>query len=262
MSASSPPLAPARKRTLTEDVTERLREAILRSHFAPGQHLSEELLARTLAVSRGPIREALLQLEREGLVLSQANGRTIVARLSRKDLDEVYSLRLALERVAVEYAIHNAQEQDFAGLQAMVDSMEQAAARGMSEQEAADLDIGFHDLLYQAAHHDRLNDVWANLRSQVYVFLLSRNVANPDFREQIMVRGHAEIVDALRRRDTERAIEQIEAHLRAAYERIVKNYPPDDDAHAPEPSLTSLVEHPRSRARSYGPSPKNRGRKR
>src|SRR5258708_7155625 len=107
-------LTPAHKRTLAEAVTEQLRNAIIQGHFAPGQLLSEDQLARPLGVSRGPIRDALIQLEREGLVSSQSNRRTVVASLSRRDLDEVYSLRLALERLAVQYAVHNALPEDFA----------------------------------------------------------------------------------------------------------------------------------------------------
>src|SRR2546423_12321131 len=58
------------KRTLAEDVIEQVRNAIFRGYFAPGQRLSEEQLARSLKVSRGPIREALVRLEREGLISS------------------------------------------------------------------------------------------------------------------------------------------------------------------------------------------------
>jgi len=213
------------KHTLTEDVTEQLRDAIFRGHFAPGQRLSEEQLARTLGVSRGPIREAFVRLEREGLISSHANRRTVVARLSRRDLEEVYTIRLALERLAVQYAVHYAQPNDFAAMEANTKSLEEAVARGITEQEAAALDIGFHDLLYRAARHQHALDAWSNIRSQVYVFMLSRNLANPDFRERVIIHGHRDILDALNKRDEKRAIRSIEEHLRAAYTYILQNYP-------------------------------------
>lgn len=212
------------KHTLTEDVTEQLRDAIFRGHFSPGQRLSEEQLARTLGVSRGPIREAFVRLEREGLISSQANRRTVVARLSRRDLEEVYTIRLALERLAVQYAVHYAQPNDFAAMEAITQSLEEAVARGITEQEAATLDIGFHDLLYRAARHQHVLDAWSNIRSQVYLFLLSRNLANPDFRERVIIHGHSDILDALSKRDEKRAIRSIEEHLRAAYNYILQNY--------------------------------------
>lgn len=230
MNSLSSLLAPARKRTLTEDVTERLRQAILHGYFSPGQPLSEEQLARSLAVSRGPIRDALQQLEREGLILTGTNGRATIARLSRRDLDQVYSLRLALERLAMVEAMRNAKPADFEAMEAVVRSMEQAVASGITVQEAADLDIAFHDLLYRAAGHERLYDAWSNLKSQVYVFLLSRNLADSDYKGQLTTQGHAQVLDALRARDEANAIATIEEHLRAAYSRIVKNYPAQDAA--------------------------------
>ncbi|HZQ07795.1 MAG TPA: GntR family transcriptional regulator [Anaerolineae bacterium] len=228
-------LAPARKRTLTEDVTERLRDAILHGHFVPGQPLSEEQLARTLAVSRGPVREALQQLEREGLVLSGPNRRAMVARLSRRHLDQVYSLRLALERLAVQYAVRYAQAADLEAMEAVVQAMKEAVARGLTAREAADLDIAFHDLLYRSAQHDRLYEAWSSLKSQVYIFLLSRNFADPDYR-QLMIQGHAQILETLRARDEARALQTIEEHLLAAYSRIVKNYPAEES-----PEIQSLM---------------------
>lgn len=226
----APPLAPARKRTLSEDVTERLRDAILHGYFSPGQPLSEEQLARSLSVSRGPVRDALQQLEREGLVYIGLNGRANIARLSRNDLDQVYSLRLALERLAMVEAMRNAEPEDLDALETALAAIQEAVARGPTVQEAADLDIAFHDLLYRAAHHVRLYDAWANLKSQVYVFLLSRNLADPDFKGQLMIEGHAQVLNALRGEDETYALETIDEHLRAAYSRIVKNYPADSPA--------------------------------
>ena len=100
--------------------------------------------------------------------------------------------------------------------------------------------------MYQAARHERLKDAWSNLRSQVYVFLLSRNVANPDFRD-MMIQGHTDILDALRARDEKSAIEHMESHLLAAYQRIVQNYPSDDgNTHKVELPFGSLTPLPRS----------------
>lgn len=212
------------KHTLTEDVTEQLRNAIFRGHFAPGQRLSEEQLAQTLGVSRGPIREGLARLEREGLITSQANRRMVVTRLSRRDLEEVYSLRMALERLAIQYAVHYAQPEDFAGMEANTDALQVAVERGITEQEGAALDIGFHDLLYRSSKHQHVLDAWLSIRSQVYLFLLSRNLANADFRERVIVRGHRDILDALSKRDESWALRSIEDHLRSAYRYILQNY--------------------------------------
>src|SRR5690242_7991024 len=167
MESNLPTLTLPPKRTLAEDVTDQIRDAIFRGHFAPGQRLSEEQLAKTLGVSRGPIREAFVRLEREGLIASQANRRSIVAQLSRRDLEEVYTIRLALERLAVQYAVHAATAEDFAAMEANTAALNGALARGITEQEAATLDVSFHDLLYQASRHRHVQQAWAAIRSQV-----------------------------------------------------------------------------------------------
>jgi DNA-binding GntR family transcriptional regulator len=217
------PLTPAIKRSLADDVVDRLRDAIFQGRFKPGQPLREEQLAGMLEVSRGPIREALVQLEREGLVLVRRHRGASVARLSRADLEDVYSLRLALERLAVLQATRYATDEDFVAMEAVLEAFNVALSHDPSEKDVAELDVRFHDLIYQAARHQRLYDCWVNLKSQIYIFLLSRNVADPDFRE-ITVKSHAALLEALRSRNEMRATTEIEDHLRGAYDRVVRGY--------------------------------------
>ncbi|MBL8156818.1 MAG: GntR family transcriptional regulator [Anaerolineae bacterium] len=213
---------PSLKVSLADKVADYLREAIFRGKLAPGEQLREVPLSRLLGISRGPIRDALNRLEREGLVTIPRNGRTIVARLTQEDFDEVYSLRLGLERVAMQYAIRSATPADLDEMQRIVNTMIEQVNQGITEKDAADLDLHFHDVLYQASRHKRLLSAWAVLRPQIYIFLLSRNVADSDFRIQ-MVR-HQEIVDVIRSGDVSQALAVIETHLQTAYNRISKIY--------------------------------------
>jgi DNA-binding GntR family transcriptional regulator len=224
MSAPTHPLTPTVKRSLADDVVDRLRDAIFHGSFKPGEALREEQLAAMLDVSRGPVREALVQLEREGLVLVRRHRGASVARLSRTDLEDVYSLRLALERLAMQRAVRYVTDEDFLAMEAVLTAFDTALDHAPSVKEVAELDVRFHDLIYRAARHQRLYDCWANLKSQIYIFLLSRNVADPDFRE-ITVRAHADLLDTLRTRDEARAIAAIEEHLRGSYDRVVRGYP-------------------------------------
>src|ERR1043166_7514559 len=131
---------------LAASIRARLRQAILRGDFAPGERLREVEIAAQHQVSRGPVREALLQLEQEGLVLLRRNRGAIVARLSRTDLEEVYSLRLALERLAGVSAIRHGPEADFAALDAVLHEFRGTdSSQPLTEQEAADQDVRFHD---------------------------------------------------------------------------------------------------------------------
>lgn len=216
-------LVPQTKRSLADDILQQLREAIYRGELAPNERLREELLAEKLGVSRGPIREALTELEREGLVIKMPNGRATVARLSSQDLDEVYSLRLALEQLAVRQAAQHADPQILQQMQNVVDEITAAVARGITEQEAARLDTQFHDLIYRASNHQRLYKAWSTLRPQVHVLLLSRYVAKDDFKEYISAE-HQSILNAIRTHDESRAVIMIVEHLTGAYTRVLKSY--------------------------------------
>jgi DNA-binding GntR family transcriptional regulator len=157
-------------------------------------------------------------------VLLRRNRGAVVARLSRADLEEVYSLRLALERLAVAGAVRHGTDADFSGLDAVLHEFRGTGSdQPLTEQQAADQDVQFHEAVYRAAHHDRLYAAWSAIRSQVYILLLGRNVAGPDFREDTYI-GHLELAYLIRARDEARAIGAIENHLQASYERVLASY--------------------------------------
>lgn len=216
-------LTPAAAPLLSNTVVDRLREAILRGLFLPGDRLREEQLAEALGVSRGPIRDALLQLEREGMVVRRPNRGAMVARLSRADLEEVYSVRVAIEPVAYAWATRNAVQRDLEEMQAIIDSYSKLTRR-VTVQEAADADLGFHDVIYVAARNKRLLNLWQDLRPQVYVFLLARTyVRKREFRE-IMIARHGQILVAIADRDEPRARELAAEHVQTSYERVLAEY--------------------------------------
>lgn len=206
-------------RSLADDVADRLREAIVSGRFGPGERLREETLAKSIGVSRGPVREALARLEREGLIVIRRNRGAIVARLSDEDLEEVYSLRVAVEVLAVRRVAERIDAAGLGRLQAIVDRIAAAVERGIDPGEAADLDLAFHDELYDLAAHRRLRAVWLSLRPQIHILLLDRNVAVDDFRE-FVASSHQDILDALRERDTARAVALVEGHLHGSYDRV------------------------------------------
>jgi DNA-binding GntR family transcriptional regulator len=228
--AGALPLAPTERKSLGDDVSDRIREAILQGHFAPNEHLREERLASLLDVSRGPVREALLQLEREGLVVRRPARGTVVASMSRQDLEEVYSLRSALEGLAVRWAVRNAKEKDLQRLEEAVEQIRSGLGPGVSVQTAARVDLGFHDRLFETAHHKRLARSWAELRPQVHLFLLSRSYVGSKGFRSLMVESHENIVEGIRARDADRAAAIVEEHVRTSFLRVAEGYdtrPPD-----------------------------------
>ena len=93
-------LAPRFRRTIGDDVLDTLRKSIISGPFAPGDHLAEGTLADQLGVSRASVREAMMQLEREGLVVFDKRGAALVKVFTDTDFEEVFSLRLTLDPMA------------------------------------------------------------------------------------------------------------------------------------------------------------------
>ncbi|MGD0472891.1 MAG: GntR family transcriptional regulator [Candidatus Velthaea sp.] len=206
------------RRSLAEDVVDLLRAALVRGAFPPGQHLNEAGLAEKLGVSRGPIREAFAELEREGLLKLERHRGARVTRLSATDIEEIYELRSSLERLAIERATQRATQDDFAALAEVVAGMTHAVD-GSDLHEVVTLDVRFHDLIYVAAHNSRLYLTWSTLRPQIETFLHSRSIDTSDYLAKV-VGEHTALLDAVRARSKSDAVRLIDSHIRTSYERL------------------------------------------
>jgi DNA-binding GntR family transcriptional regulator len=217
-------VAPARRRGLADEVADRIREAIFSGAYAPGAQLREVELSGALDVSRGPVREALLHLEREGLVRSAWHRGSTVTTLSPEDVAELVSLRGALEELAVRQVIAHASDEDIATVAKVAGLMERAA----DVHEMVRRDIDFHDAVFVAARHRRLDEAWNGIRCQVHLFLLTRIGRSTEGYLTRIPAEHRELVAALRARDTGTALELFAAHRRLAVDVLT----------GPKPDLT------------------------
>lgn len=215
-------LLPSSKRTLGEEVADRLRQDILNGQLTPGALLRENTVAEDMGVSRGPVREALSQLAREGLVILPRNHSAFVARLSQTDLEEVYSLRQVLAPLAVRLAARNATPGELNEMEAMINTMEERSAR-MSGQDAAEASVRFHDAVYQASKHRLLIECWTHMRPLIHMLMLSHAVAQPQFLEMSIADQRA-LLAAFRARDEDRASTLIGQHSLVAYEEVKRHY--------------------------------------
>jgi DNA-binding GntR family transcriptional regulator len=207
------------RNTLGDEIVAHLREAICTGQLKPGERLVESAIAESMRVSRGPVRDALRQLEIEGLVTSELNRGTFVAHLTPHDIEEIYSLRMELETLAIRWLVRHGSAADLDKMRAIVDLMSNAAAANLSAQEAADLDLSFHDAIYESCGHRRARAVWDSLRPQIVTFLRARNTRRADY-NGIMAPFHQSILDALIARDEEKAVEYIRDHISSSYEAL------------------------------------------
>lgn len=205
---------PARRRGLADEVADRIRDAIFAGIYPSGQQLREVELSGALDVSRGPVREAVRLLEREGLVHIAWHRGATVTTLSARDVAELDSLRGVLEELAVREVATRASEHDFAAIDTAADAMR----RALGPHELVHCDIVFHDAVFAASHHRRLIEAWEGIRRQVHLFLLARiGRSAEDYLESIPAE-HCELAAALRTRDATIAVPLFAAHRRRAFE--------------------------------------------
>ncbi|AXK44183.1 GntR family transcriptional regulator [Brachybacterium saurashtrense] len=195
---------------LSTVIADRLREMITSGVLAPGERLKEVELADSMAVSRGPVREAISELVREGLVESQRHRGARVITLDDADIEEIYSMRLAIERLAMERCAERISPSALDAMDDVIGRMARVPADA-HDNEHVSLDLEFHDLVYAAADHARLQRTWTTLRSQVSMFLNART-DRADFRTKLHVE-HQEMRDVLATGDPVAAVGSIEKHI-------------------------------------------------
>ena len=215
---SIPKLTMPVARTLSEQVAAQLREAILEGRLRPGQRIVEHDIAEAMQLSRGPVRDALAILQNERLVDRQPHRGTFVALLTMSDAEEIYSLRSAIELLAVKFAIRSAKDEQLDELDHIVEMMVTEGQTQYTQSQATDLDLEFHHTLCRISGHSRAVDAWRALRPQVRLLILTHRVQQPlDFRENAGV-WHSELVAALRGRDLDLASATLQRHLASSFE--------------------------------------------
>ena len=138
----------------------RLREAIIVGRLADGDRLIEERIARELKTSRGPVREALRQLEHEGLVVSYPYRGAVVLGVSEEEMQQVLiPIRLTLERFSFTKALEQMDDADFAELAKEVWMMAEAA-RTATCSASVEADIRFHEFVLSRSGQPHTTQVW------------------------------------------------------------------------------------------------------
>jgi DNA-binding GntR family transcriptional regulator len=193
-----------------QQVIEILRTAIISGRFDPGDRLIESALSAELGTSRGPVREALRQLENEGLVMSFPYRGAVVLGVSDEEVHEVLiPIRLTLERYSWTRALEKLTEDDFAELGKQIWLMEQAG-KANDLIKLVDADLGFHEIVISASGQLHTVQIWRTIwpRIRAYFFRYER------FRSfEETVEEHRELLDALQTRDPAIVLEQLERHI-------------------------------------------------
>jgi len=200
---------------LGQQVLEQLRVLIITGELRPGTHLVESQLSATFDVSRGPVRDALAQLEAEGLVESRRRGSFVVG-LEEHDISELYSLRQSLELLAMREATARA-DADWSLATTALERMREAANEG-DYPEFARADLDFHSTFYTIAGHRRLAKVWQQYEPTFAVLLTLTTAEDVDLHPSFD--SHAEILTQLQHGQIDEAATTLDEHLLGSRTRL------------------------------------------
>lgn len=191
---------PEDRRTLPESVAKRLRELIIEGHLPPGTPLRLQPLARRLGVSVMPVREALRALEAERLVAFSPHRGATVLQVSSEEIEEIYAMRAALERLAARIAMERITPEAVTALREQLGVMAAAAAAEDLERFSEE-DRHFHRMLYAAAERQSL---YARILDLSQSSLRATNLAYGIWRPLMLgLEAHRPILDAIEAGDPE-----------------------------------------------------------
>ena len=194
-----------------------VREAIIKGRLKPGDRLVESQLAEQMQISRFPVREALRYLEKEGLVDNIPFKGTYVSKFTENDMEEVFSLRGAIEGLALQILTNIIDGEKLAILAAIIKDMEISAHDDDHGKVVAN-DLRFHRTICEMTGHRKLLFFWETLEHHIYMFLtIEKNVYNPP--EKYVV-THYPILEALKKKDSELALARLRIHLEDAMSQI------------------------------------------
>jgi len=202
------------KKSLTTKVYNHIRDGILDGSYKIGDYLVETRLADELEVSRTPIREALKQIELEGLVQSIPNRGMLVQGISNDDLSDIYTIRLLLEGQAALWAAQRIGTDKLDKLAETLELMEMYTRRNDVAQLAR-LDTEFHDVIYSAANSRMLKHVLASLHQNARRARRS-SLTTPD-RPNESLQEHKAIFRAIEIHDAQGAKQAMEKHVSNAH---------------------------------------------
>lgn len=219
-----------------ETVAAQVRRAIMLGRYRPGEHLTEQALAAEAGVSRGPVRDALKQLEREGLVQLAPHRGAVVSMLGLREAYEFYIVRGHLEGLAARLARGRVGDADIAFLAGTVEQMADRLGAEEDLLTAADLDLAFHRRIVACSGNRALVDLYGAMDAKVYALFVTVQHHLP-LRLAQMAARHREVIAVFRAGDWWRAEAVVAEHWHetaAQFKRLLNGAEGPPDGPAPD----------------------------
>lgn len=202
--------------SMGERLADQLRRNIIRGELAVGTHLVEDTLAENYDVSRGPVRDALKILSGERLLDDRRRG-FFVRGFSRADVEELYSLRTSMEKLAMTLAAERTGADEWAAseleLKAMYDTAEKRDWHTFASH-----DLAFHGTFYRLSGHSRLQSMWDQYRPTFGAMLDVTNEQDVDLRPS--ADDHAVLLELTKQKQLPELMHRLEEHLAGSQHRM------------------------------------------
>ncbi|MBQ8558831.1 MAG: GntR family transcriptional regulator [Tyzzerella sp.] len=198
--------------SLRGKVFQKIRDDILKGRYEENEELRESTLGKELGVSRTPVREALRQLELEGLVKIIPNKGAYVTGITGKDVSDIYIIRSLLEGLCARWATEHITEEQIDKLEEIILLSEYHVNKKKElAAQVTKLDSEFHEVLYEASNSRILEHVLSDFHNYVQS-ARKMSVANQD-RAEKSIAEHKEILQAIKDKDADRAEQLANAHI-------------------------------------------------
>jgi len=207
--------------SLRYKVLGQLEESILNGEYQPGDYLVETKLSRQFGVSRTPIREAIRQLEREGLVKIVTNKGAMVLGVTDEDIEDIYNIRMEIEKLAVRWAIQKITPDEIEKLKEQVELAEFYINKKHCTR-LQDLDTEFHRIIYDACKSRPLKHMLSDFHRYVQR-ARKTSLQTPGLAKEAL-KEHKEILETIIEENVDKAEALICKHIRNAKENLLKNH--------------------------------------
>jgi DNA-binding GntR family transcriptional regulator len=201
---------------LSTDLFSRLRQDILIGKYKRGYKLTEQNICTEYKVSRTPVREALRQLEMEGLIETIPNRGAFVLGFSVQDVKDIFELRKSYEIQAVKWAIERITDDELDALEETFEFMEFYTQKNDIEKMLK-INVSFHQVIYEASHNRMLRNILASY--QQYTEHVKNRIPHADNYLPELLKEHREIFNAFKSKDVESGMEAMGRHMDKSIER-------------------------------------------
>lgn len=219
------------KYSLRGRVFKKMRDDILSGVYKEHEELKEVAISESMGVSRTPVREALRQLELEGLVSIIPNKGAYVTGITENDVKDIYIIRSRLEGLCARWACEHITSEQMEEMEENVYLAKFHAEKGHLEQ-LADLDNRFHELMYEACNSKMLEHTLKDFHQ--YVLRVRKKTLNTVTRGTASNQEHEAIMEAIKAKNGDEAERLAHQHMMNAYDNMVKNGLPQVYKHEEE----------------------------